>query len=220
MQLALSPQRLWSDLASHIVPRSVTVIAGSKLPVLTTAADGTQSVSAWENSPTAIKIRDDLLQDCAVFALRVVSLVEARDAALSRKIEKKRAVAAAATTAAADTEMVVDGVTPNTIASIVRKEVKSVFLGLIAQDKGKRGKGGKLMEITKKEASKVMAKYQDGPKKRPQGADGMGQKPKKKNRSGKGKAGGSGGQQQQKKKQQQPQQKPKSAKAKGKERAQ
>ncbi|KAH8976349.1 hypothetical protein EDB92DRAFT_1811931 [Lactarius akahatsu] len=149
MQLALSPQRLWSDLASHIVPRSVTVIAGSKLPVLATAADGTQSVSAWENSPTAIKIRDDLLQDCAVFALRVVSLVEARDAALSRKIEKKRAVAAAATTAAADTEMVVDGVTPNTIASIVRKEVKSVFLGLIAQDKGKRGKGGKLMEITK-----------------------------------------------------------------------
>ncbi|KAH9024044.1 hypothetical protein EDB83DRAFT_2320140 [Lactarius deliciosus] len=235
MEAAITPQRLWSDLASHIAPRSVTVIAGSKLPVVETAVDGTQSVTAWEPSPTAIAIRDNLMVDCAVFALRVISLVEARDAALSRKIEKKRAVAAAATTAAADTDMVVDGVTSNTIAAVVRKEVQRAFMGLAAKEKGGKGKGKNLMEITKKQAQKVMAKYQEGPKKylpyppyhrslshavrRPQGSEGMGQRKKKRSGKGKGKAGGSGGQQQQKK-QQQPQQKQKSAKAKGKERAQ
>ncbi|KAH9008221.1 hypothetical protein EDB85DRAFT_1883997 [Lactarius pseudohatsudake] len=108
MERALIPQRLWSDLASHIVPRSVTVIAGSKLPVLTTAEDGTQSVTSWEPSPTAITIRDNLLQDCAVFALRIVSIVEGKEQFKRLTIQKKTVVADAATAAAADTAMAVD----------------------------------------------------------------------------------------------------------------
>jgi hypothetical protein len=137
MKKALEPQQMWTELQARIAPHATQVLGRSKLPVVQYDNDGTVVGTTLEIPRAAEVIRDNVMNDCVVYAQRVISITTARVELMAQKIQKKRDVAAAATSAAADVTM---ADTTATVASLVQKEVKRVLMGTIPKESKRKGK--------------------------------------------------------------------------------
>ncbi|KAH9954505.1 hypothetical protein BC827DRAFT_1272577 [Russula dissimulans] len=101
----LALPRIYDALRGLVAANTPAFFASHKLPTLSEDADRRQSVSGWEISPTAKLTQSHTLEDCVVYASRVISITESAQAFKASKITKKRNLAVAARTAAGDMDV-------------------------------------------------------------------------------------------------------------------
>ncbi|KAI9435246.1 hypothetical protein H4582DRAFT_2079722 [Lactarius indigo] len=227
LEEAIDPQKAFADMQAAIAPHVPAILKRYQVPLEERGVDpatGEIRVTGvvWVTSPAAEAIRDQVLMDCGVYAARVIAIAQAVTDAESAKIEKKRNIASAATTAARDGDDVVMG---ESLSSAMRAEIKRVVMGLMPkQNKNASAGPSQLTKKARNQAAEVHAKITGKKPKRKyrsqatESVDGLvlakaeGSQPRKKRaRKGKGK-----GQAQPQQQQQKPQKK---RKGKGKEKA-
>ena len=101
----VTPEAAWTTLRAIVAAHAPSILERNKLPSLEVDGDGNENVTGWEYSDTAIAIRDHVLDDCVVYAARVVSITESSIAHRALKIKKKKDLATAARTAAGDVDV-------------------------------------------------------------------------------------------------------------------
>ena len=136
----IAPEQLWPNLRSIVLARSLIVIPLMRLPVLSTNDRGEEYVSDWADSPASIKVRDSVLEDCGIYAARVIGLTNVTQASRANKFKKRKDLATAARTAAGDVDVDMASSSTASVQSLVDK---AVARALAAHDKKapSRGKG-------------------------------------------------------------------------------
>ena len=135
-----APEHAADRMHAAFMAASTTIVKRYKVPVVVRAPAATAGDRdnaemrdvRWEDSQAAKHLALEVLEDAPVYAQRCVTITLNVADALSRKIEKKRAVAAAATVAAAD------GTTPvadRTLNAAIESQVKRVVMGLMPREK-------------------------------------------------------------------------------------
>src|ERR1700755_1666069 len=152
-----SAEHLFPTLQRKITDHSVSVLARRQLPTMEVNMDGGEAVSGWGPLPAAITVRDEVLHDCSVYAMQVVSIVTYALTNKATKIEKKKNLATAARTSAGDIDM---GNTPQSAESIrklVQDAVQKALRNPANSPKPSR-KGGASNKAGKKDTKELMAK--------------------------------------------------------------
>ena len=124
-----TPEHAWTTLRAIVAAHSPSILERNKLPVDTVNDAGRPDVK-WEISEAAIAIRDHVMEDCVVYAMRAVSLTESSLAHKALKIKKKRDLATSARTAAGDGDVQMDdaaGLPQASIQSLVDKAVAAAL---------------------------------------------------------------------------------------------
>ena len=154
LELETSPDHAADPMFAAVMAASPKIVARYKVPVefdrpaaAGDSNDETMRDVRWEQSPAAKALGEEVLTDCPVYTQRVITIQLNRADQLSRKIEKKRAVAAAATTAANDGA---GGTAPSTMTTAIQAEVKRIVMGLMPREPKSKKK-------TKAEKAKVSA---------------------------------------------------------------
>ncbi len=134
LEEAIEPLKAREDLLKVLEPLSHTVVARYKVPLEERDENGVVTNIVMAQAPAAIAIRDQVLGDCGIYASCVVSITLNRAAALDRKIEKKKTVAAAAQVAAGDGDTVMGDAT---VTAALKAEVKRQVMGLMPRENRK-----------------------------------------------------------------------------------
>jgi hypothetical protein len=149
LEAETAPERVVAEMRAHLAPLGITVAARYKLPVETRDALGVVTHVEMVQAPAAIAIRDSVMEDCGIYASCVISMVLNRAEAMDRKIEKKRAVASAATVAANDGDAVMGDAT---LTSAIAKEVKRQVMGVMPRE-NRKPKGNAQVKAAKVSAN-------------------------------------------------------------------
>ncbi|KAJ7712081.1 hypothetical protein DFH07DRAFT_940383 [Mycena maculata] len=139
LERALTPQALFDELKPLIEAKADSVLALSKLPnVVRDPASGELRVNGWIDNHVLRTIAMHVLEDCVVYAFRVISITEASALRTELKFHKKKALHQQA-----DVEMA-DATKPGpSIQSLVDKAVSTQLKKLKSSGKGKGKTDGK-----------------------------------------------------------------------------
>lgn len=102
LEASLQPERLYSSMLPYVTKRRTEILAATKLPILTKNAQGEVVLDGWEENHSGIRLAQQVLEDVVVYAYRIISISEARDAVMATKITKKKDLAHAADVEMAD----------------------------------------------------------------------------------------------------------------------
>ncbi|KAI9440192.1 hypothetical protein BJY52DRAFT_1195510 [Lactarius psammicola] len=155
LEAAIEAGKVRDDLLDHLVPMSTTIVGRYKVPEEYTPAGATESSVRLVQSPAAEAIRDQVLIDCGIYASAAVSITLNRMSVMDAKIEKKRAISAAATVAAGDGADAVMG--DATLTSAIKQEIKRTVMGLMPRE-NRAPKGNATVKAARKAAAAVSAK--------------------------------------------------------------
>ncbi|KAL1740034.1 hypothetical protein HDZ31DRAFT_10690, partial [Schizophyllum fasciatum] len=132
----LQPEPLFERLKTPIVARSNELLQRHRVMVFSHGPEQGEihPTGEWKESPRVREQFFEMLEDCTSIALRILSIVEDREARASKKLEKKKAIASSV-----DVEMA-DGTSSAGPAS--SSEVKKMVKDLVAKElKVKDNKG-------------------------------------------------------------------------------
>ena len=90
LEKALDTQRLFDEISPSVNARARDILAKSKLPVFTTNHEGALVLSAWEENSVTLDLGKVFLADIPVYCFHMVSIVEARDYAVTAKVKAKK----------------------------------------------------------------------------------------------------------------------------------
>ncbi|KAL1702230.1 hypothetical protein EV121DRAFT_271922 [Schizophyllum commune] len=177
---------LLAKMKAPIDARGAELLETQKIPIFVKGEeDGELRLTGeWKTSPRIRKQLNEMQEDCTLYALRVVTIVDERESRSSQKLAKKKALAQSVDVEMADGTQ---GAGPSSTAE-VRKMVKDLVAKelKVKNDKGKPAqakKDGKKRSSTSKAA--VAAKPSQSPK--PKSSGKTGGKPGKGVGKGKGK---------------------------------
>ncbi|KIJ60885.1 hypothetical protein HYDPIDRAFT_170027 [Hydnomerulius pinastri MD-312] len=133
LERALTPEVLFKDLSPVIAERQKDIMEKTKLPVLEHNDEtGELVLVRWQDNDGAQRLGKEMLEDCTIFALRIRSIVDARDFTARSKRDGKKAVKEAA-----DVEMA-DAARPGpSMQSLIDKAVSAAVKKLAKPSKGK-----------------------------------------------------------------------------------
>ena len=100
LEASLQPEHLYSSMLPYVTKQHTEILVATKLPILSKNVQGELVLDGWEENHSGIRLAQEVLEDVMVYAYRVISIAEARDAVMATKITKKKDL-----THAADVEM-------------------------------------------------------------------------------------------------------------------
>ena len=120
LEASLAPQRLFDAMRPLIMQERTKLMASSQLPTFEKSILGELVLTGWQDNVSGANLAAQVLEDCVVYAYRVISIVGARDTVMATKIAKKKDLAKSA-----DVEMA-DATKPGpSIQSMIDKAVSS-----------------------------------------------------------------------------------------------
>ena len=94
LEASIKLDRLFNELRPLVKQRGDELVKSSMIPTWKEGSEkGELVLGDWVPNPVSIKIYREVEQDCAVFAHRIISIVEAREYAVKAKLEKKKTLA-------------------------------------------------------------------------------------------------------------------------------
>ncbi|KAJ6528301.1 hypothetical protein DFH09DRAFT_1413808, partial [Mycena vulgaris] len=92
LEHALTPQQLFNELTPFISNRADEILKRTQLPNLVTNAQGVLVLDGWLENSAAKSLASIVMEDCVVYAFRVISITEAAALKVELKFTKKKAL--------------------------------------------------------------------------------------------------------------------------------
>ena len=122
LEASLSPSRLYDAMRPAIMAERTKILESTKLPSFEKSVQGEIVLTGWADNTVGANLAAQVLEDCVVYAYRIISIVGARDTVMATKISKKKDLAKSA-----DVEMA-DATKPGpSMQSMIDKAVSARF---------------------------------------------------------------------------------------------
>jgi len=102
LEASLSPARLFDGMRPSIMAERTKIMARSQLPTFEKSIMGELVLTGWQDNVSGANLAAQVLEDCVVYAYRIISIVGARDTVMATKIAKKKDLAKSADVEMAD----------------------------------------------------------------------------------------------------------------------
>jgi len=102
LEASLAPSRLFDAMRPLILQERTKLMASSQLPTFEKSVMGELVLTGWQENVTGANLAAQVLEDCVVYAYRIISIVGARDTVMATKISKKKDLAKSADVEMAD----------------------------------------------------------------------------------------------------------------------
>ena len=102
LEASLSPARLFDAMRPSIMAERTKIMARSQLPTFEKSIMGEIVLTGWQDNVLGANLAAQVLEDCVVYAYRIISIVGARDTVMAAKITKKKDLAKSADVEMAD----------------------------------------------------------------------------------------------------------------------
>ena len=121
---ALEPQNILNELGPRVSARTAELCA-KQIPEFTSNEQGELTISGWTTNPAAVDLGRQVLEDCVVYAMRVISITDAIEFAEQNKRKSKKNIQEAADIEMAD----LSGGNSTKMQSIIDKAVARALKG-------------------------------------------------------------------------------------------
>ena len=89
MRGALEPQNILNELGPRVSARTAELCA-KQIPEFTSNEQGELIIFGWTTNPAAVDLGRQVLEDCVVYAMRVISITDAVKFAEQNKRKSKK----------------------------------------------------------------------------------------------------------------------------------